>query len=175
MDVSKNIDESEQRFRVDSRSLADHAFSRAAGAALIQGNCVRLLKDAGENYPAWLDAIASAKRHIHFECYIIHEDKMGNAFSDALIVKARQGVQVRVIYDWVGGLGKTSRYFWNRLRGAGIEVRCYHPPRLDSPFGWLSRDHRKMLAVDDEIGFHHRLVCWPDVVGRTRKKGSALA
>lgn len=135
------------------RALADQAFSRAAGAPLVEGNHVRLLKDARENYPAWLDAISSAKRQIHFESYIIHEDDTGRKFADALIGKAREGVRVRLIYDWVGGFGKTSRRFWNRLRAGGVEVRCYNPPRLDSPFGWLSRDHRKMLSVDGQIGF----------------------
>ena len=117
------------------------------------GNYVRLLKDAAENYPAWLDAISGAKQQIHFECYIIHEDEIGQQFADVLIAKAREGVHVRVIYDWLGGLGNASRTFWGRLREGGVDVRCYNPPRLDSPFGWLSRDHRKVLAIDGRIGF----------------------
>jgi cardiolipin synthase A/B len=143
----------EHEVRPELTSLADRAFSRAAGAPLVPGNCVRLLKDAGENYPAWLESIASAREHIHFESYIIHDDRIGASFSDALITKAKQGVRVRLIYDWMGGLGKASRSFWKRLSAAGIEVRCYNPPRLESPFGWLSRDHRKMLTVDGEVGF----------------------
>lgn len=135
------------------RKLANQAFSRAAGAPLVDGNSVRLLKDAKENYPAWLDAIAAAERYIHFESYIIHEDKSGWMFADALTAKARAGVRVRLLYDWMGGLGKTSRSFWNHLRAGGVDVRCYNPPRWDSPFGWLSRDHRKTLTVDGKIGF----------------------
>lgn len=135
------------------RELADQAFSRAAGAPLIGGNRVRLLRDGRENYPAWLEAIRAAKRHVHFESYFIYEDETGEMFAEALLEKAREGVAVRVVYDWMGGLGKTSRWFWNGLRDGGIEVRCYNPPRFDSPFGWLSRDHRKMLAVDGEVGF----------------------
>jgi cardiolipin synthase A/B len=135
------------------RTLANQAFSRAAGAPLIAGNKVRLLKDAKENYPAWLDAIAAARHYVHFESYIIHEDAEGSKFADALVAKARDGVHVRLIYDWVGGLGKTSRSFWNHLREQGVEVRCYNPPYLDSPFGWLSRDHRKTLTVDGAVGF----------------------
>ena len=153
MSAFTNIEDAEQRFRLDSRSLADHAFSRAAGAPLIPGNNVRLLKDAGENYPAWLTAIRAAKHHVHFECYIIHEDQAGETFADALIAKAREGVQVRLIYDWMGALAKTSHQFWKSLRSAGVDVRCFNPPRLDSPFGWLSRDHRKMLAVDGDVAF----------------------
>jgi cardiolipin synthase A/B len=136
-----------------ARELADQAFSRAAGAPLIDGNCVKLLKDAQENYPAWLEAIAAAKRYVHFESYIIHEDDAGWMFGDALVTKAREGVSVRLIYDWLGGFGKTSRSFWNHLRAGGVEVRCYNRPRFDSPFGWLSRDHRKTLTVDGEVGF----------------------
>jgi len=135
------------------RALANQAFSRAAGAPLVEGNSVRLLIDARENYPAWLDAIGGAKHHINFESYIIHEDSAGWRFADALVAKAREGVRVRLIYDWMGGFGKTSRSFWNHLRAGGVEVRCYNPPRLDSPLGWLSRDHRKMLAVDGEVGY----------------------
>ena len=152
------------------RALANQAFSRAAGAPLVEGNSVRLLKDAKENYPAWLEAIGAAKCHIHFESYIIHEDDAGWMFADALIAKARAGVQVRLIYDWMGGFGKTSRGFWNHLRAGGVEVRCYNPPRLDSPFGWISRDHRKMLAVDGEVGFVTGLCVGRMWVGLPEKK-----
>src|SRR6185437_766506 len=153
MSASPNADAAERQLRPELQLQADRAFSRAAGAPLVAGNRVRLLKDAEQNYPAWLDAIAAAKKYIHFESYIIHEDRIGKTFADALIAKAEEGVRVRLIYDWMGGLGKASRRFWNHLRAAEVEVRCYNPPHFDSPFGWLSRDHRKMLAVDGEIGF----------------------
>ncbi|MCO6440712.1 MAG: cardiolipin synthase B [Nitrococcus mobilis] len=135
------------------RELADQAFSRAAGAPLIGGNQVRLLKDALENYPAWLRAIRAARHHVHFESYIIYEDAVGWEFADALIEKAREGVTVRLIYDWMGGFRKASRGFWSALRSGGVQVRCYNPPQLRSPLGWLSRDHRKLLAVDGEVAF----------------------
>ncbi len=135
------------------RELANQAFSRAAGAPLVGGNGVRLLEDARENYPAWLEAIRAAKRHVHFEAYFISEDRTGLEFAEALIAKAREGVQVRLIYDWFGNFAKASRRFWIALASAGVQVRCYNPPRLESPFGWISRDHRKMLAVDGEVGF----------------------
>jgi cardiolipin synthase A/B len=135
------------------RLLSERALSRTAGASLVGGNSVRILKDAGENYPAWFDAIRSAKRKIYFESYIIHEDEQGMMLADALAAKVREGVRVRVIYDWMGAIWASSHKFWKRMRDAGIDVRCFNPPRLDSPFGWLSRDHRKMIAVDGEIGF----------------------
>lgn len=133
--------------------LADQAFSRAAGAPLVDGNAVAIQRDAEESYPAWLRAIDAAKRWIHFECYIIHGDHSGQRFAEALIAKAREGVRVRVLYDWLGAIGATPPSYWRRLRAEGIDVRAFNPPRIDSPLGWLSRDHRKMLAVDGRIAF----------------------
>lgn len=156
--------------RPSVRELADQAFSRAAGARLIDGNSVVLLKDAEENYPAWLTAIHSAKHYIHFESYIIHEDDSGWMFADALTAKARAGVRVRLLYDWMGGLGKTSRSFWNHLRAGGVQVRCYNGPRFDSPLGWLSRDHRKTLTVDGQVGFVTGLCVGRMWVGVPEKK-----
>jgi cardiolipin synthase len=135
----------------------------------VQGNRVDLLKDAHENYPAWLEAIAAAKRYVHFESYIIHEDDTGCEFADALSSKAQEGVRVRLIYDWMGGFGKASRGFWNRMRAAGVEVRCYNPPSLDSPFGWVSRDHRKTLTVDGQVGFITGLCVGKAWVGEPEK------
>jgi cardiolipin synthase len=136
-----------------ARALADQAFSRAAGAPLIGGNSIRLLRNGAENYPAWLRAIATARSHVHLEIYFICADPVGASFADALLDSAARGVQVRVVYDWLGNAGRASRTFWNRLRNAGVQVRCYNPPSWDAPFGWLSRDHRKMLAVDGEVAF----------------------
>jgi cardiolipin synthase len=148
------------RVRTDSvadtpsvRQLANQLFSRASGAPLREGNRVKLLKDAEENYPAWLDAIASAEHTIHFEMYILHDDAQGQRFADALLRKAHDGVRVRVLYDWLGGFRKTSRRFWRRLRAGGVDVRCYNPPRFDRPLGWLSRDHRKTIVVDRKVAF----------------------
>ena len=135
------------------RPLAEQAFSRAAGAAAVPGNAVRLLCDARENYPAWLDAIAGARRHVHFESYILHEDAVGERFLEAFAAKAREGVAVRLVYDWMGGIGHASRRFWRRFRERGVDVRCYNPPRLDEPLGWMSRDHRKCIVVDGEVAF----------------------
>ncbi|MCC7496207.1 MAG: cardiolipin synthase B [Bryobacterales bacterium] len=153
MRASRHRHPDERLLLPELREFSDRAFSRAAGAPLVGGNSVRLLKNAAENYPAWLAAIRAAKHHVNFESYIIHDDGIGREFAGVLIEKAREGVAVRLVYDWMGGFGKTSWRFWKRLRSGGVEVRCYNPPRLSSPLGWLSRDHRKMLTVDGEVGF----------------------
>jgi cardiolipin synthase len=136
-----------------TRVLAAQAFSRAAGAPLVHGNSIRLLKDASGNYPAWLDAIYSAKETVYFENYIIRDDNIGQQFADALIAKAEDGVRVRLLYDWLGALTQTSGSYWQRLRDGGVEVRCFNPPRFDSPLGWLSRLHRKSICVDNRVAF----------------------
>ncbi|MCL4181874.1 MAG: hypothetical protein KJ011_00310 [Burkholderiaceae bacterium] len=135
------------------RALAEQAFSRTAGAPLIGGNAIRLLRDAEENYPAWLEAIGTAERSVLFENYIVHDDAIGSQFADALIARARQGVRVRLVYDWLGCLRTASRGYWARLREAGVEVRAFNPPRWESPLGWLSRNHRKSLSVDDRVAY----------------------
>jgi cardiolipin synthase len=135
------------------RLLAEQALSRAAGAPLVAGNSVRILKDAAQNYPAWLEAIRGAQRTIYFENYIATDDGVGRKFAAALAERARAGVRVRVIYDWLGSLGGAPARLWRPVIESGGAVRCFNPPRLDSPFGWLSRDHRKMVAVDGQVGF----------------------
>ncbi|HXN05748.1 MAG TPA: phospholipase D-like domain-containing protein, partial [Nitrospiria bacterium] len=134
-------------------SQAEKAFARASGASLIPGNALRLLRNAKENYPAWLSALESARDTIRFESYIFHNDQIGREFAEVLSRKAREGVRVRVIYDWFGSRGSTSRRFWKNLRISGVQVRCYNPPRWDEPFAWLKRDHRKVITVDGQVGF----------------------
>lgn len=155
---------------VAARHLAaDQAFSRAAGAPLVDGNAVRVLRDGAENYPAWLDAIAAAQSFIHFDSYIVHDDRSGSLFADALVERARAGVKVRVVYDWVGALRASPRVFWYRLEDAGVEVRAFNPPTPWRPLAWLSRDHRKMLAIDGKIAFVSGLCVgddWIDTPGR---------
>jgi cardiolipin synthase len=135
------------------RILAEQAFSRAAGAPLVGGNSVRVLKDAGENFPAWLDAIGKARRTILFEHYMVVDDEVGREFISALAERARAGVRVLVLYDWFGSFAFAGSRLWRPLIEAGGEVRCFNPPRIDSPFGWLGRDHRKLISVDGEVGF----------------------
>jgi cardiolipin synthase len=132
-------------------NLADQVFFRTAGAERIDGNRIRLLRDAAENYPAWIEAIESANRWIHFETYIIHDDDAGRHFAHLLTTKARAGVRVRLIYDWVGSLGNARKRFWKDLVKGGVDVRCFNPPGFDSPLGWISRDHRKVVCVDGRV------------------------
>ncbi|MEO7935035.1 MAG: phospholipase D-like domain-containing protein [Dokdonella sp.] len=135
------------------RLLAAQAFSRAAGAPLITGNSVDLLIDGKANFDAWLAAIQSARSSILFENYIFSNDELTLGFRDALVERANDGVRVLIVRDWLGCLGQSARSFWRPLVDAGGELRTFNPPSLGRPFGWLSRDHRKLLVVDSTVGF----------------------
>ena len=146
--------ETQDRRSSDGREAdwLDVALARAAGAAPVSGNAIRLLRDGPENFPAWLEAIASARRYVYFETYIFKGDRTGQLFVDALRARAREGVQVRVLYDWAGSFGTPARV-WRELREAGVEVRCFNPFDWSSPLGWVHRDHRKTVSVDGRVSF----------------------
>lgn len=117
------------------------------------GNSLTLLKDGAAAFPVMLDAIDSAREAIILGSYIFAADRTGRRFRDALIAARRRGVAVRVLVDGVGSLSTPSE-FWQPLRLAGGRVAIYHPPapwRPKSEF-WR-RDHRKLLVVDEQIGF----------------------
>ena len=135
------------------REFAEQGFQRIGGGRLVPGNRLRVLRDARENYPAWTAAIESARRTIHLEMYIVHDDVTGRCFRDLLVARARAGVTVRVLYDWFGSLRLVGSGFWAPLRAAGGEIRVANPPSLDSVLGWVSRDHRKLLTIDGSEAF----------------------
>lgn len=128
------------------------AMERATGAPRIEGNALRLEFEGPATFDAWIEAILAAERHVHFENYILRDDRIGRAFRDALIQKAREGVEVRLLYDWVG-CWATPRRFWRPFREAGVEVRAFNRPALRDPFGILQRDHRKLVVVDGVVAF----------------------
>jgi cardiolipin synthase len=135
------------------RPLAEQALSRAAGAPLSSGNAIELLIDAQANFDAWLAAIRSAQRSIFLANYIIRSDTIGHEFLDALCERARAGVHVCVMRDWLGCLGQSGTHFWRPLVDAGGQVRVWNPFDPLSPFGWINRDHRKLVSVDGRIAF----------------------
>lgn len=167
IDVSRN--RIAVREAASESSLLEQAFTRAAGTPLITGNSVRLLRDARENYPPWLEAIAAAEQTIHFETYIIWDDEQGATFAEALARKAQEGIRVRLLYDWLGSMGKTPHTFWEPIIRAGGDVRVFNPPRFASPLGWLHRDHRKSLVVDGRVGFVSGLCVGQQWVGHPEK------
>jgi len=138
---------------LEASELVERSYRRASGAPLVEGNAVRILKDGAANYAAWFAAIRAGRKTVFFENYIIEDDEVGGELAAALIDRARAGVKVRMLHDWLGSLAGATRRYWRALVAAGVEVRRFNTPRIDSPVGWLSRDHRKTVSVDGEVAF----------------------
>ncbi len=134
------------------RLLAGQALSRAAGAPLVAGNRVELLIDGAAHFEAWAALIESARNYLLLENYIIADDAVGRRFRDLLIARARAGVHIALIHDWFGTWGNAGRAFFAPLRAAGVEVRAFNRPRVESPLGWIGRDHRKLVVADGQVG-----------------------
>ncbi len=106
-----------------------------------------------EALDSMLETIAMAKKHIHLQSYIIEDDTIGNKFRDALIKKARSGVEVRLIYDDVG-CWSIPKEFTESMKNAGIEISVFAPVHILTPTSKLNyRNHRKILVVDGHYGF----------------------
>jgi len=148
--------------RLRSRGEATSIFDRhlaleeaIVGSPLTVGNKVALLQDGPATFKLMFAAIRNAKDHINMETYIIEDDEVGNRFSDALIRKQAQGVQVNFIYDSVGSIN-TPAAFFKRLTDSGIKVLEFNPVNpLTAKKGWdvNLRDHRKLLIVDGRTAF----------------------
>lgn len=114
------------------------------------------LRSGHEAFPVMLAAIRSARRSIHFEMYIVRDDRIGQEFRDALVERARAGVEVRMMYDAVGSLGLADSFF-EPLRAAGGKAAIYNPVapwrRRRGMQGLNQRDHKKILVVDGHVGF----------------------
>ena len=110
---------------------------------------VRWLPTGAEAYRRMLPAIAAAKRSIRFEMYIYHADASGEIFRTALTQAAQRGVRVQLLLDGLGSGGLPADY-WAELRAAGGVVRLFNPLSVR---GFLFRNHRKLLLVDDAVAF----------------------
>lgn len=116
-------------------------------------NAVEFYTDGYQFFPALLQAIKGATNHIHLDTYIIADDPLGRLVSDALIAKAREGVEVRLIYDDVGCWRVPERFF-DRMRQASVKVRSFMPVRFPAFTSKVNyRNHRKVCVIDGTQGF----------------------
>ncbi len=143
--------------RVERRyDAAQPPFERALGALLgpgiVDGNRVDALLNGEQIFPAMLDAIKGAQHSITFETYIYWSGSIGREFADALSERARTGVRVHVLLDWLGSVKMEPRFI-EEMRQAGIEVERYHAPTWWQLARLNNRTHRKLLIVDGKVGF----------------------
>ena len=137
-------------------SASDPQFMRAMGGLLghgiVGGNQVQELLNGDQIFPSMLQAIRDAKKTITFETYIYWSGNIGSQFADALAERARAGVKVHVLMDWVGS-GKMDDALLNKIKDAGVDVRKFHKPAWYNIARLNNRTHRKLLVVDGTVGF----------------------
>jgi cardiolipin synthase len=142
--------------RLDNTSVAPGpSFSRGlwriAAADVSSHNRVRLLRDGPATFDAMLELIEQAQKSVALESYIFRSDDVGHHFGEAMTRAAARGVGVRLLLDWIGARG-TSRAFLRQLTRAGIDIQVFNKPGLRPWLGFVPRDHRKLLVVDESIG-----------------------
>ena len=130
----------------------ERTMSQLLGPPLLKGNRVTGLLNGDQIFPAMLESIRSAKTSITFETYIYWSGKVGREFADALSERARAGVRVHIVLDWVG-TGKLDAKALESMREAGAQVEKFRPPRWYSLSKMNHRTHRKLLVVDGKVGF----------------------
>lgn len=149
--------EKQIRYELTHRfAVSDPQFLRSMdhllGPGVLSGNRIKALQNGDEIFPAMLAAIASARQTITFETYIYWSGEIGKRFSQALCERAKSGVKVHVLLDWVG-TGKIEKTYLDDLKAAGVEVERYHPLHWYSITRINNRTHRKLLVVDGKVGF----------------------
>ncbi|HEU4850969.1 MAG TPA: phospholipase D-like domain-containing protein [Telluria sp.] len=134
----------------------DAQFRRSMGVLLgppiLEGNHVEELVNGDRIFPAMLDAIRSAKKTVTFETYIYWSESIGKEFADALSERARAGVKVHVLLDFMGS-AKMDPAAIDEMRAAGVEIERYHKPVWWKFTRLNNRTHRKVLVVDGKLGF----------------------
>jgi cardiolipin synthase len=122
------------------------------GPAIIEGNKVETLLNGDQIFPAMLTAIRGAQKTITFETYIYWSETIGEEFSAALAERARAGVKVHVMLDFIGSI-KMSDEAMQKMRDAGVQLQRYHKPAWWKLARLNNRTHRKLLIVDGNVGF----------------------
>ncbi|MES2977241.1 MAG: phospholipase D-like domain-containing protein [Pseudomonadota bacterium] len=154
-------------------STEDAQFRRALGSllgpALLPGNKAQELLNGDEIFPAMLAAIRGAKTSITFETYIYWSGDIGREFADALAERARAGVAVHVLLDWVGS-SKINDAFLEEMEQAGAHIRKFHKPEWYNLHRLNNRTHRKLLVVDGKTGFTGGVGIAPNWTGNGQDK-----
>jgi len=137
-------------------STAHPQFERALGSLLgpgiVGGNAVTELINGDQIFPPMLAAIKAAQKSVTFETYIYWSGDIGKQFADALSERARAGVPVHVLLDWVGS-AKMEESYLAEMKEAGVQIEKFHKPHWYNLARLNNRTHRKLLVVDGQVGF----------------------
>src|SRR5699024_3443487 len=136
-----------------------------------QNNKVDLFTDGTDKFTALIQDLEQAKDHIHLLYYIIRHDQLGTKIADVLIKKAKEGVEVRLLYDDMGSR-RLSRSYIRRLEAANIKVGSFFPPKIPKiNFKINFRNHRKLAIIDGKIGYIGGFNIGDEYLGRSEKFG----
>ena len=144
-----------------------HELGVLLGPAFVGGNRHTVLQNGEEIFPAMLAAIRSALKTITFETYIYWSGDIGREFAEALAERARAGVKVHVLLDWVGS-AKVDDSLVDEMKTAGVQIRKFHPPHWSHLGRMNNRTHRKILVTDGRIGFTGGVGIAPQWTGRAQ-------
>ncbi|MGD6817628.1 cardiolipin synthase [Metabacillus sp. 84] len=126
----------------------------------------KILTNGDQKFPAVLEEIKKAETYIHLEYYIVRHDEIGIQLQEALIEKAKEGVEVRFLYDAVGSW-KLSKAYISKMHRAGIEMVPFLPVRLPFLSNKINfRNHRKIVIIDGKIGFMGGLNVGDEYLGK---------
>jgi cardiolipin synthase A/B len=124
---------------------------RNSASLLTLDNRVELLQNASRKYPRLLEDLAAAQHSISIQYYSWETDAFTEKLADVLCDRVKAGVQVRVLYDWLGSYGAIKPAYIKRLRDAGVRIEAYLFHKKLHDIGY--RNHRKIVVVDGRIGF----------------------
>ncbi|HEY2021057.1 cardiolipin synthase [Paraburkholderia sp.] len=137
------------------------------GPAVVPGNRFEMLLNGDRIFPSMLEGIRSARQTITFETFIYWSGDIGEQIARALADKAREGVAVHVLLDWVGS-SKMNRRYLDMLHSAGAEVVKFHKPHWTGLGRMNDRTHRKLLVIDGRIGFTGGVGIAPEWTGNAQ-------
>lgn len=136
-------------------------------------NDVEIYKNGPEKFSRLIEDMENAKDHIHLEYFIIRDSCIAREIQELLIRKAKEGVDVKILYDDVACWRfKIHRDFLNELKAAGVKCAAFLPTKLPLLGGQLNyRNHRKIAVIDGKIGYTGGLNIGDEYMGLNKKFG----
>ncbi|WP_261132594.1 cardiolipin synthase [Bacillus sp. Marseille-Q3570] len=150
---NRAIDDDNMKMMGDHQRLLFQLAQRLGKSPISFNTDTKVLTNGKETYTCILEALRNAEEHIHMEYYIVRHDNIGKKIQTILMEKAKQGVDVRFLYDAVGSW-KLSRDYIDQLRDAGVQAVPFLPVKLPLFNNKINyRNHRKIVVIDGNVGF----------------------
>lgn len=166
----KKVQQQLPRLYSTSSPQFERALGTLLGPGIVGGNAVTELLNGDQIFPPMLAAIKGAQKSITFETYIYWSGDIGKQFADALSERARAGVRVHVLLDWVGS-AKMDESYLTEMKEAGVQIEKFHKPHWYNLARLNNRTHRKLLVVDGQVAFTGGVGIAPQWMGNAQDPG----